>query len=525
MTDIRASSRLMMIGAIVAYFLLWLGPRVAPIKANVLMAEDFGCSPEVHLKSYRPLLAADLALWNFVLGPEYLRSRLPKIFAGIYLALSAGITLSLLRRWGAPLSVAFIMPVFFLAHPIVNQLSLWNLITGLNLAMLLILAGYWIMKDASSAPMNIAAFSVLLWGLCGYQLYAAMFPVLLVGEFMIRRLHGTPMPRREIARKVAVMVLVTVFYAAYVVVSQRFFRLHDYGDRGFISPATMTVSSYLHDKWHGMTNMFANVFQPLISYYFGINAAWFAWKWVPVVIGGATFVCAALRKRRIGDVLIFSLSPLVLPGLTTLVLLPMSVTPSGWRVCGPVLFAFCLSLVPALSLVFGVDASPEGNNPGSGLSLVKGAELVAVVLLAILLSYPVTAYDGRLRVSGKEKQLAVLKGIEQFWAEQGVVKERFAVTAWPEVKWGPSRYVVPGENKDIVVNFRKVSAVDYSSLLAQFWAPFAAYYGFNTIDGSRISPGLTRRLESLCASADKGQYGLPLAVTHLEAEKISVICR
>jgi len=509
------------------YFLLWYAPRIAPVKANVLMADDFTADPSVHLLSYRPLLYADLWFWNHVLGKGYLMTVMPKILAGIYSSLIAILTLDLLRRWRIPLLISSIIPVFYLSHPIVNELSLWNTIASCNLSILFILLGYWVMGDALSLRRSIPAILFMTLGVSGYQIYAGLFAVLMIGEYVIKNIYNIPFPPREAVRKTAVIIVALAIYALYVKISQSVFGLYDFGHRSFISFESAAMADFTYAKWHGMSNMFANVFQPLISFYFGVEASWRAWKWIPVGLGFLTLVISLFARRSGTDTVLFGLTPIFLPALATLILLPMNATPSGWRVCGPVLYAFSLSLVPALSLIMKSDDDTTVQRTLERQMFSKKVIVLGIAMFWIIMTFPIITYHGKLRMIANKQELLTLQAIEGFWEEKGIERGGYAVAVYPINNASLMKTFAGEKGRDIVINFNRIVSYDYSNLVKGFWPQFLMHYGYRPLSEIAEKDGINRVLKEACEKEENGSGHVKsyLKVTHLETLKLSVICR
>lgn len=508
------------------YYVLWIIPRISPLFANVLFADDFVHDPHWHLLSFRPLLYADLWFWNHFLGADYLMTATPKVLAGIYLSLTGLLTVDLLRRWGIPLMVAVAIPVFYISHPIINELSLWNVVAPYNLSLLLIVLGYWVLGDASSSVRVLSAVSFIALGISGYQIHAGLPPVLIIGEVLLKRLGGIPCSRAEIMRKIAVFATALVAYLVYVEVS-RWLGYSSWGNRGLSSLWTASLPDYFSDKWHGISNMFANVFQSLISFYFGMETSWHAWKWVPIIVGLATMASGIYAGRSRTDIMLFSVTPVLLPGLATLVLLPLNVTPSGWRVCGPVLYAFCLALVPVLTLIMKSDDATAMERTLKKQVFSRTVIVMGIAVFWVVMTFPVVAYDGGLRVMGNKQELETLQSVESFWKNKGIERGGYAVAVYPINNVSLMKRYAGEKGRDIVINFNRIVSYDYSNLVNGFWPQFLMHYGYRPLDDIEEKDGIVRTLKEACEKEENGPDHVKsyLKVTHLETLNLSVICR
>jgi len=518
--------RVIMALAFIGYFILWLTPRMAPIEANVLMADDFTQDPRTHLLSYRPLLYADLWFWNLIMGNGYLMTMFPKLLAGIYLSLAAMVTFELLQRWGISLLVSLIIPVFYLSHPIVNELSLWNTIASCNLSMLLILIGYQVMGDSFSLQRTVYAIFLIALGVSGYQIYAGLLVVLIIGEPIIKKINNIHFSAREVVRKTMIIFIALAIYVLYIKISQNVFGLYDFGNRSFVSPVSSTMADFVDTKWHGMSNMFANVFQSLISFYFGAKASFHAWKWVPIGMGCLTLIISLLAKRSWHDTAFFALTPVLLPALATSILLPINATPSGWRVCGPVLFAFSLSMVPTLSLIMKSDAIPTIRSTIHKRIFGKTAVVTGIAVFWLAITIPVITYHSSLRVIANKKELETLRSMDTFWKERGLVRGGYMVAVYPADNASRRKTFVSEEGRDIVINFNRVVSYDYSNLVKGFWPQFLMHYGYRPLTESAGEDEMGCILKDACEKqTDTNHVKSYLNVAHLDWLKLSVICR
>jgi hypothetical protein len=500
---------------------------MSPILENVLKAEDFNHLPEGHLISYRPLLYVDLLFWNYLLGKQYLLTAAPKVLAGIYISVTGLLSVSLLRRWNIPISVAIVTPIFYFSHPVLNEISLYNVEAPYNLSILLIVLGYLILKDALSYSRIVPAIFLLALGLSSYQIHSILLIILIAGEFAIKRLTNLPFTWYELLRKLAIMLIAVFLYWVYIKFSQTFLGIHSWGDRGFISFSSMQLADYISDKWHGITNMYANLFQAIISFYWGKNAAFQIWEQIPIGLSVITLLISLYNKRSVYDTVLFVSLPIFFPLLAAFVLLPLNVTPMGWRICGPIVYAFIISLVPILTMISGLKYQKTTEAWFNKKSRHGNILVFGIVICWIMIAFPVIAYDGKLRVLANETDTKILRSIDTYWKARGIQYSDYTITVCALNRIHPDNLGTKNIEHDIVIDFNKIGCDRYSNIWGELWPFYLKQHGYQSLQIEDHKDEIRYRIKALCENSEEdcNRWAIPIRVIHIEFEKISVICK
>ncbi|MFZ2491701.1 MAG: glucosyltransferase domain-containing protein [Thermoanaerobaculia bacterium] len=425
----------------IGFYLLWLVPRVQPVIANVVMRDDWVHLPAGHLFSYRPLLAGDLWMWRHVFGAGYLVSVWPKLIAGMWIALTATLLACVIARMGATKAGVLLVPASFVLHPIVNELTMFNVMSGVNLALLLAIAASLVRSTSFRA--TVFAGCLLALALCGYQI-VLFVPVVLWAASAI--VTGEPIKSRDLVARGGTLVLGSALYGAYIVFSRLVLDIDAWGGRGIAAGAALSWERVAAVR-HGITNAVADLIQPMLSYFVSIEFAYRAWWWVPLLLG----LTIGLLHRR-GGIVAASLRaslPVALPIIACGYIVVLNWVPSGWRVGGPALLAWSVALIPLFT---------TGNR--------RISKWAAILLLVwSVASGAVTLADARLRVAAQELDAAIVRDLARAVSSHGapspVTIELLVINRMAVGRRG------------ILAGFSPVSISDYSNLLSPWSFPKA----------------------------------------------------
>lgn|GEM_PF-3154467 len=410
-------------------YVVWAVLRISALTANVAIRDDWVHRPEGHLTSYRPLLAADLWFWQHIIGDDYLRTIAPKLLGGAYVALIAFVIFRIAMRCGATYRSALAIAISYVAHPINNELTLFNVMAATNLALLLVIA-------ADFVDPRIGAILIAL-GISGYQVYAFIPLVLIAFD-----------RSRNVRARLAAWATGCALYAAYVVFSNRVLHVASWGGRGMAT--SMFTRAWLIEKWHGVTNAIADVSQPIVGFTISAPVAFRAWMWIPVLLAIAVFV----RNRR------EAFLPIALPLIACAYLFALNVTPTGWRVDAPPLFALTLAIIPLFA---------------------KPNRIAFALLVIWILAASVTSIaDARLRVAGKNLDEQILRDLDSLHLPHRVIIAN--VTPQHE----------PPRGRAILAEYNAVTPAMYSNLVP-LWSFPDAYlraHGY-TVESMRPSAACT----------------------------------
>jgi len=196
-------------------------------------------------------------------------------------------------------------------------------------------------------------------------------------------------------------------------------------------------------------------------------------------------------------------------------------------VCGPVLFAFSLSLVPFLSFIMKSDAGTTIQSTLKRHTFSKKAIVLGIAIFWVIMTSPVVAYDGALRVMGNEKELETLQNVDSFWKKKGIDRGGYAVAVYPMENASSMKPFASEKGRDIVINFSRIVSYNYSNLIGGFWPQFLMHYGYRPFRASSDKDEITHTMKEACETEENNEeHGKSyLKVAHLETLRISVICR
>jgi uncharacterized membrane protein len=489
------------------FFAAWLLPRFPAVRANVLMRDDFVHEPAGHLLSYRPLFFLDLLFWNRLIGPEYLRTVWPKLIAGFWIASIALITFFLLRRWRYSSIFSAAIVLLFVAHPVVNDFSTSNIFAAVPLSMLLAVAAYRV-SLRGGALSSVGATALLLLSISGYQINLAVFLMLaLAGEMICIAGREGWRPTR-LVRPLSIVIAAVLLYGAYILVSVHLLGIRSWGGRGFAVPSLAYDARFLDEKWHAMSNMMADVAQPLLSYFFNIGVAWRYWS-VPFLIVAGVVVVSAIRTRRIALLMVAGGIPLI-PATAAMLLLGMSWTPEGWRVCGPAVYGFAISIAVAGRALR--EAFPAR-------ALLAERVVSCLLLIAITGAMIVTRRDAAIRVESNLRDEAAVAQIKRHWRDRSVDPATTLVQMEPRDRATLADPAGERFSRGIIAEFRPVTWLMYSNIWSSFCFP-DAFFRFHGL-GTAVSepPPWRPDAATRCSAGSRPQ------ILFDDAALVAIVCR
>ena len=442
--ELTSSAVWVICGVAVAALVL---PRLFPLSVNFLYYDDFYPGiPQADLRLHQFGSAAELAFWFWVYGPDYLRSYVPKLASLAYIMTGVWAMTQIFRAWNVPLATALLAVLLFLINPILTDYLVWNTISPDNIAWAFVLLGYWAQLKTGRYALAVGvALGFLALGT--YQLVVGLPAMLVLTEATLKIALNDEnnMPWK---RRLVWLALPIVLYAGYLSVSQWILdnplSAAEGVRRGLPTLSEALSLPFLLQRYHESSHGYFNVFQPLLSYFFGIEAAWRgAWKaWVFIALSVPTSLLLTRASLR---VLVFC-SALFLAAL----LMPMAfhwgvtLSSSGWRAAIGMLLAFSLWFV-VLSMIL-----LKSKLPGiAGL-----ANLCALGLVISLV--PVTVRDAENRAQGSEATKSLIKILGSRPTFLGTE----AVATSIDVK--PDSLRQQKQSGTIVMSFQEVSCRDYS---------------------------------------------------------------
>jgi hypothetical protein len=457
-------------------------PRLASLSANFLYYDDFFQLPVTHLETHRFVQAAEQAFWLWVYGPYYERSFIPKLVSLVYIVVGIWAVAKIFRAWKVPLLTASIAVFIFLSHPIMTDYVVWNSLSPANLAWVFMLLGYWAQLKTGQFSLTVAV-ALAFFGLGTYQIVIGL-PVMLVLAEWTLRLACDDKENMPWKRRLVWIALPLVLYAIYLFVSDWIFGFtvsaRPSGWRGLVNPSEILSLSFIFQKYRVSSAGYFNVFQPVLSYYFGDEAAWRGgWRaWMFIALSVPISLLLTRRPVRV----LVSCSALFLGALVVPMAFHWFVSQSslGWRVAIGMLFAFCLWFV-VLSMILLKREDLRG--------IVAFINLIAIMFLILLI--PVTAKDAENRAQGSE----ATKNLIEFLGSTPSPAEAAAFLI--DVK-----RVSSGQRSSsgaIVMSYREISCKSYS--LAGYQdalEPVLASGHVKLVAEAHLATDVRTRLKALC---------------------------
>jgi hypothetical protein len=493
--EISARAVWLMLGSGSALLLLL---RFSPLSVNFLYYDDFTLLPVHHLEHHRFVQAAEQAFWFWIYGPTYPRSFIPKLVSIVYILIGVWAMGQIFRAWKVPLVTSFIAVFIFLSHPILTDYLVWNTLSSANLAWAFVLLGYWAQLRTGRYTLAIGVALGFL-GLGTYQIVIGLPAMLVLAEATLRLAsngEGIPWKRR------LVWVALPIFlYGLYLLVSDGLWAYSisqgtSSGVRGLPSLSEMFIPSFIRQRYDQSSHGYFNVFQPLLSYYFGGAAAWrggwIAWAVI------ALSVPISLSIARVPGRVLIACSTMFLCAL----LMPMvfhwfvSHSSSGWRVAIGMLLAFCLWFV-VLSMIL---------LKHKQLDIVAFGNLIAVIFLISLV--PVTITDAENRAEG----FKVTKNLIEFFRVQAT-STTTDITA-TSVNLKPESLQRKIRSGSIVMSFQNMSCKDYALAGYQdVLQPLLASLRVKLVSVDLLPAEVRSRLNALCEQGREHQRCGILGVT------------
>lgn len=417
------------------YYLAWFLPRLPAIMNNTLHYDDFYgfillnhpletitqgnfCSippPDFRWLGYAVgcVLGQYIPTWSIVVTP--------KLAAGLFIAAFSILIFRLLIQWTVSPAIALLVPLIFILHPIVNELTLWNSTAFFSLWLVLCIAAFFLVGMSRPLWQQAMGIILLIMAVLAYEIYFVAFLILLFSEPVFSHIGGQNIEWRETRRKFLIFCAIAVFY-----VSQVLMTLYIFGKpagRGLV--VIHSFSAYFAEKIHGIFNLIVNTYMPLVSYYSGLEIAWSAWKWIPITISIMIFVFGYFLRRSWRDAIVLAGFSLILLVVPTLPVFVMSQSPESWRVSIPVLLAVCLTITLMATLIWNLASQLPARL--IFLERITKGLAVATVALVIVAEVPVTFAEAQLRVFENRADQTLLEAIEGYWSAQGLKQGQYRV--------------------------------------------------------------------------------------------------
>ena len=405
----------------ISYFCVWALTRFSALNANALQMDDFLIA-HMNVRGVDDISNAFITgnfsckfppqdgrwgaatLFCILAGfsPNWVLMLWPKLLAGLSLSLFCTL---LCRRFvldGVGLLGAVLLPLLIMTHPTVNDITLWNTPFVAAVWMTACILAFEIVQTKPADVRYVAvSFVLLLVVVLSYEIFFTVFVVLVV-YFVLGGVLLERGPRRD--QLIAYLVLLIALPLIYISMALLSKALGGEG-RGFAE--FNGVGAFLSYKFHGITNLLANVFVPVMSYYLPSSLSFRIYKWLFVLLLVAVYLCAYLARH---DWKFATASAAVVMTIMAVPLAPimlMQQNPEAWRVSIPTVFAFVLSL--SLVLRLANSGGRVGIKNQNRINAVSSIVLLGLIVIQII---PTNA-EAKLRALENEADQRLVAQIHQ----------------------------------------------------------------------------------------------------------------
>lgn len=429
LTDRDSVNHVTSLMVLVLYFAVWIAVRFDAIAANVLFTDDFlyfvdhsgsiidytSCG-DPH-KDYR-WISFGIRCFAWTTIPSVTSSIIPKLLSGLFLAGFCFYLFKCLKSWAVPTVIALLTPIIFISHPIINEITLWNITVTYPLCLLFCAFSYFKLTHRDPLIVKVLAVGLLLIVVLIYEFYITTFLIFVLSEPLIKYVTGQKIEWRRSIWLMLVFIAISAFYIIQVKLTNALFPLANESIRGIIE--ITSAGQFMNEKLHGIFNLLVNVFATPISFYTSLNVALSKWESIILIVIVSVFLLHYWNKRRVFPALLVSAALVVLVIVPTLPILASSQSPESWRTSVPVLFSFTFCLI-LLGLLIQLFAQRLWSIQTS--VMLTGALLTIPAVLLANVSYS----EAQLRV----KEIAVDDGlideIKSYWHEQGLNDNEYRV--------------------------------------------------------------------------------------------------
>jgi len=405
-------------GQAALFALLWCAPRLWLFHDNIMMHDDYfmAAYDNVYdvffIKEYRPLGGVYPTLCKWLI-PGFYASNIAIAFNAVLIGTICSLLFGIFLSLGGGGLFSLLITLLFAWHPIINDISAWN-VQGFELvACILSLYGF---RIAWRANIRSFFYSVILIT-CSLATYQLMIPIPMCLSIMFFLHYGVVENEwkwKAFFSVVGSLITSTILYLIHVFfVSPMIF-----GASGNIS---MNSPFYLLTKLNGVLmqtiNLYLNLFYSIFSFYIGAPRALSLWKYAPLTIAGigALTIMLALWKKRIR---IWNAPALMLVwvALPFVAILPLWLINfyTEWRISVIVLIAQ-LSVVASIAGLLARNIQMNrisGQNYSPNFVLKWG--MFSVIVIVATLTLPVTSADSKMRLDDYRHDLAIIDSIKQF---------------------------------------------------------------------------------------------------------------
>ena len=404
-------------------FLLFLGVglflRWSGISANLLFADDFlyfvdHSSTLINFDScnkldqdFRWLTMINLCVMSTYFA-DIATSAVPKVVSIAFLAVFATLMFACLRAWGLGVFEALLLPLVIVAHPITNEVTLWNITTPVFLFYSLPVLAYLLLRKADSRMPIIAAVLLLTTVIFSYEYALVIFLLLVLADPFISWLLLGKINWRRCLILFGTFAVFAGLYLLQTKISAALFANDVVASRGVASLADLPAM--ISTKFWQSFDLLVNVYMTPISFFVPLERSWSAWKWVPVAVAAITALVVFRARKSTLTAIIYGLFSGAIVFAAILPLFASTQSPESWRVAIPALIAFVLGIVPILMVA-------------SKYKWIARAVVIALIAALGVMSHAETS----LRVLEQDIEENLFSEIETFWQSQGIGKTDYRV--------------------------------------------------------------------------------------------------
>ncbi len=398
--------------------------RFSGIYGNVLYADDYlyfvdhtNTIIEYDIcrfppQDYRWFSMANICLTG-ILANEFAISLWPKVLASINMAIFGLLGYCVIRKWGLSKTTSIIIPLMLTVHPIINEVTLWNITGPTGLILAGVVYSYILISWAKSNVHRFIGMFLLVMISITYEYSLVIFIVLTFSEPFLKYFHGRPIDIKKVVLLSCVFIAISLFYVFQNKLSAYLFP-DPAGYRGVADLASIDVNYVdLIRRAKSLLNLTANVYMTPLSYYLPLERAWTLWKWIPIGILVVTSLTILVSSRSIVKTAIYSIFFATVSVLPLLPLLLSTQSPESWRVSIPSLLAASMLVLPLFIVI------------ERCVSLKYFASLITMLALFLLANSAISEAD--LRVYEGRLEAKLLNEIHSYWIENEIDIEEIAV--------------------------------------------------------------------------------------------------
>ncbi|WP_353413757.1 hypothetical protein [Arenicella sp. 4NH20-0111] len=453
--------------------------RYLGILENVLYADDFLYFVDLNStvikydicrfppQDYRWITMGNICLSGTYLG-EFVLSIWPKVLAIFFVTLYTFLLYRVLMLWGVRSVSALLLAALLAAHPITNEVILWNVTASSGLIISTVIYSYMLLiPNVSSWTARLCSFSLLLLVSISYEYALVIFLVLGISECFVLALSGRKVSFERLVVLISCFVFASLFYIVQSKVSASLFP-DPAGARGISNLSLIfTDTATLVLKLRSLLNLMVNVYMTPLSFYFEIESLWSLWKWVPIGISVTIAGVVFLTTRSYVKSTVYSFFFIAITLIPLLPLLVASQSPESWRVSIPILIAAIIGITPIFIVLKKLPSY-----------FTHLCNFCLSFFVLIPLAY-VSISETKLRVYENRLESNLVSEIEAFWKAEEIDLSRIRVGRITYNEDDLNRRQYAAENLSISFQ-RRGLLLGFKNDIA--WRSKLLYYGLDIIE-------------------------------------------